>query len=79
MEKNVYKTWTWVLELAFLFLAFTAPLNPLITTKAGVYYWTFAMMGLGTIAILVQIFKGFPPEEYSLEGETKMGEIHREE
>ena len=79
MEKNVSKTWTLVIELVFLFLALTAPLNPLIKTKAGVYCWTFAMMGLGTIAILIQIFKGFPPEEYSLEGETKMGEIHREE
>ena len=81
MKNSPKKIWTCELEIIFLFLALTAPLNPFLTTKSSVYIWTFVMMGLGTINILFLVFRGYPPEEFSLEDETAMGErpIQRKE
>ena len=65
MEKNPWKTWTWVIELGFLFLALTAPLNPFLKSKEAVFIWCFLMIGLGGIGMLLAAFKGYPPEEFS--------------
>ena len=72
------KKWTWILEILFLVLALTAPLNPLLTTKTAVYVWCFVMMGLGSVAVICQVYKGYPAEEFSLKGETPAGEMHHE-
>jgi hypothetical protein len=77
MDKT-WSGWTWALEIAFLFLALSAPLNPLLTTKTAVYAWCFLMLGLGSVAVLLQVFKGYPPEDFSLVGETRTGEVHHE-
>jgi len=66
MKRNPWKTWTWVFEIAFLFLALTAPLNPILTTKTSVFVWCFSMMALGAIGALLAILKGYPPEELSM-------------
>jgi uncharacterized membrane protein len=66
MKKNSWKTLTWVIEFAFLFLALTAPLNPLLRSKEGTFIWCFLMIGLGTIGVVLAAFKAYPPEEISL-------------
>jgi len=66
MEKKTWKILTWIIEIAFLFLALTAPLNPFLTTKVSVFAWCFIMIGLGVIAIIIATFKGYPPEEFSI-------------
>ena len=66
MQKNPWKTVAWVIELAFLFLAFTAPLNPFIKSKVSVFIWCFLMIGLGAIGVIVASFKAYPPEEISV-------------
>jgi high-affinity Fe2+/Pb2+ permease len=66
MKKNPWKTVTWVVEIVFLFLALTAPLNPILTTKVSVFAWCFTMMGLGCIGVLLAALKGYPPEDFSL-------------
>ena len=63
MKKNPWKTWTWIIEIAFLFLALTAPLNPFLTTKASVYVWCFIMIGLGAIGVVIGVTKGYPLKE----------------
>jgi hypothetical protein len=78
MEKNAFGVWTWAVEIVFLVLALTAPLNPLLTTKTAVFVWCFVMMGLGSIGVVLQVYKGYPPEEFSLKGETRTGEVHHE-
>jgi len=66
MKRNPWKTWTWIIEIAFLFLALTAPLNPLLTTKVSVFVWCFIMVALGGIAVIIATIKGYPPEEFSM-------------
>ena len=78
MEKKAFGVWTWVVEIVFLVLALTAPLNPLLTTKTAVFVWCFVMMGLGSAGVVLQVYKGYPPEEFSLTGETRTGEVHHE-
>lgn len=65
MKKNPWKTWTWVIEIVFLFLALTAPLNPFLTTKVSVFVWCFLMIALGAVGVFVATLKGYPPEELS--------------
>jgi hypothetical protein len=65
MQKNSWKIWVWIIELGFLFLALTAPLNPLLRTKQAVFTWCFLMIGLGVIGVLVATYKAYPPEELS--------------
>ena len=64
MKKNPWKTIAWVVEIAFLFLSFTAPLNPFINTKAGVTLWCYFMIALGVIGVLIACFKAYPPEDF---------------
>jgi len=66
MKKNPWKTVTWVVEIVFLFLALTAPFNPMLTTKVSVFAWCFAMIALGGIGVLLATLKGYPPEDFSL-------------
>jgi hypothetical protein len=66
MQKNPWKTVTWVVEIVFLFLALTAPLNPMLKTKVCVFAWCFTMIGLGCIGVLLAALKGYPPEDFSL-------------
>ena len=48
MQKNAWKTVTWVIEIVFLLLAFTAPLNPVLDHKIFRFYLVlFLMIGLG--------------------------------
>ena len=63
MKKNPWKFWTWVIEIIFLLLALTAPLNPWLTTKPSVYIWTFIMMALGSVNVIILCFKGYHIED----------------
>jgi len=65
--KNHWKTVTWIIEIVFLFLSFTAPLNPLLQTKRSVFIWCFIMIGLGGLAVILALFKAYPPEEFPLQ------------
>jgi len=67
MQKNPWKTVTWVIEIVFLFLSLTAPLNPLLTTKYSVFIWCFLMIGLGGLGAIIAALKGYPPEEFPLQ------------
>jgi hypothetical protein len=69
MQKNSWKTVTWVIEIVFLLLALTAPLNPLLATKHSVYIWCFVMIVLGCIGVLLATLKGYPPEDFSIKDE----------
>jgi hypothetical protein len=66
MKKNPWKTWTWVIEITFLFLALTAPLNPFLTTKVSVFAWCFIMMGLGALGVIIGVIKGYPLKDFSV-------------
>jgi hypothetical protein len=66
MKKNRWKTVAWIVELAFLFLALTAPFNPFINTKAGVAVWCYIMMALGSLGVIIACLKAYPPEEFDM-------------
>jgi hypothetical protein len=67
MQKNPWKAVTWVVEIVFLVLALTAPLNPLLTTKYSVFTWCFIMIALGCVGVLLASLKAYPPEEFPLD------------
>ncbi len=64
--KKSWKTVVWIIELAFLFLALTAPFNPFINTKAGVAVWCYIMIAMGALGLLIACFKAYPPEEFEM-------------
>ncbi len=66
MRKNPWKTAAWIVECAFLLLALTAPLNPLINTKFGVALWCYFMIGLGCIGVLIACLLAYPPEDFTM-------------
>ncbi len=70
MKKNPWKTWTWVITIVFLVLAFSAPFNPFLTTKASVYIWAFVMMAICSINTVIACYLGLPPKEISFEDKT---------
>jgi len=66
MQKNPWKTVTWVVEIVFLFLALTAPFNPFINTKAGVAVWCYFMIVLGSLGVFIASLLAYPPEDFSM-------------